>query len=191
MKGHGHHRFKPEKAAKLIDPSRQEIFPIEEVITLMDIEKHEVIADLGCGNGYLTIPLLNKANHLFAVDIEQKMLDLLCERVSETYKTNISYVISDLEQINIVDAKIDKAVIAFVAHEIPNLVKAIHEFKRILKPNGMILVIDWEAIDMEKGPPKHERIPSKQLKEIFEKSGFFVELGHFNKGVYYLKSQLI
>lgn len=191
MKQHGHHRFNPGKAGKLIDPNRQEIFPIEEVLTLMDIKEHEVVADLGCGNGYLSIPILNKANHLFAVDIEPKMLELLRERVNETSKDNISYINSDLEQINIIDKKIDKAVVAFVAHEIPNLEKAIAELKRILKTNGVIFVIDWEAIDMENGPPKHERIPSEKLHEIFEDNGFVVELGHFNKGVYYLKAELI
>ncbi|MBA4537740.1 class I SAM-dependent methyltransferase [Bacillus aquiflavi] len=186
----GHHRFKPEKAAKLLDPKREELLPIKEVLALLKIKEDEIIADLGCGNGYLTVPLLSKAKHVYAVDIEPKMLELLKERIDGEKINDITYVVSNLEQIDLNTNSVDKAVVAFVAHEIAHLDKAIGEFKRMIRQNGTILIIDWEAVEMEMGPPVHERIPSEQLKQSFEEYGFKVTLGHLNSGIYYLKAQI-
>ncbi|MFP3360809.1 methyltransferase domain-containing protein, partial [Planococcus sp. SIMBA_143] len=81
------------------------------------------------------------------------------------------YIVSSLEQINLADQVADKAVAAFVIHEVPDLKKAFQEFKRIVKPGKKILVLEWEAIEMEMGPPLYERISSQKMKEIFEENG--------------------
>ena len=48
-------------------------------------------------------------------------------------------------------------------HEIPNMEKAISKCNRILKPNGRLLILDWEA---EVGPPFQERMSSQEMKQF-------------------------
>ncbi|QHA93473.1 class I SAM-dependent methyltransferase [Bacillus sp. N1-1] len=178
-------RFKPGKADRLLDPKRREIISPEQVIAHLDVTTTDHVADFGAGNGYFTLPLAEVAEKVYAVDIEKQMLDLLQNRASEEAEAgNIEYVVSNLEQINLADHVVDKAVAAFVIHEVPDLKKAFREFKRIIKPGQQLLVLEWEAIEMEMGPPLHERISSQKMKEIFEENGLKPEVHHFHEAVY-------
>ena len=175
-------RFKPGKADRLLDPKRKEIISPEQVIAHLEVKKTDHVADFGAGNGYFTLPLAEVAEKVYAVDIEKQMLDLLQNRAIEV--ANIDYIVSNLEQINLADQVADKAIAAFVIHEVPDLKKAFGEFKRIIKPGQQLLVLEWEAIEMEMGPPLHERISSHKMKEIFEENGLEAEVHHFHEAVY-------
>ncbi|WP_347548712.1 class I SAM-dependent methyltransferase [Pseudalkalibacillus hwajinpoensis] len=177
-------RFKPGKADRLLDPKRREIISPEQVMSLLDLQATDHVADLGAGNGYLTLPFAGAVEKVYAVDIEKQMLDLLRKRALEQSGNNIDYVVSDLESINLPDQVADKAIAAFVLHEVPDLTKAFKEFKRILKPGQMFLSLEWEAIEMDMGPPLHERISSEEMMRIFEENGLKPEVHHFHEAVY-------
>lgn len=179
------HRFKPEKAEKLLDPKRTKLISPEQVIEYLEIQENDVVADLGAGNGFLTLPLAQKTKaDVFAVDIEPKMLELLKERAETENLLSIQYVVSDLEDIKMDSDQVNKTIIAFVMHEIPDMEKALSEFKRITKSGGRILIIDWEAIESEVGPPLHERIPSAKMESFLKGNGFSTKLYKPNEVVY-------
>lgn len=178
-------RFKPSNAGRLLDPKRREFISPEQVLNELDVKAKDHIADLGAGNGYFTMPIAEAAEKVYAVDIEKQMLDLLRKRVSDKVEIdNIDYVVSSLEEINLPNSVADKAVAAFVVHEVPDLTKAFQEFKRIIKPGQKLLILEWEAIEMEMGPPIDERISSAKMKQIFEENGLEPKVQHFNEAVY-------
>lgn len=178
-------RFKPGKADRLLDPKRKEIISPEQVIAHLRVKATDYVADLGAGNGYFTLPLAEAAEKVYAVDIEKQMLDLLQKRVSEeNLAGHIEYVVSSLEMINLVDHVADKAIAAFVIHEVPDLTRAFQEFKRIIKPGQQLLVLEWEAIEMDMGPPLHERISSEKMMQVFKENGLEPEIHHFHESVY-------
>ncbi|SDP48550.1 Methyltransferase domain-containing protein [Litchfieldia salsa] len=124
------HRCNPVKADKLLDPERLQHVSPEQVIKELNINKENVIADLGAGNGFFTLPLARETNqNVYAVDIEEKMLNLLKENALSEDINNIHYTLSNLEDIHLNDDLVDKVLVAFVVHEIPNLKKALSEFK--------------------------------------------------------------
>lgn len=73
---------------------------------------------------------------------------------------------------------------AFVLHEVPNMEKAISECKRILKSNGRLVILEWEAVESEMGPPIHERISSDSLKQFLQKQGLQSRVISLNSSVY-------
>ncbi|MGX1899749.1 class I SAM-dependent methyltransferase [Thermolongibacillus altinsuensis] len=182
----GGHRFKPEKASKLLDPKRYELLQPEKMVREFGIQKEDMVADLGAGNGFFTLPMALYAKKVFAVDIEPKMLELLKERASEQGIENIELIESDLDHIRLEDDSVDKALAAFVLHEVPNLERTLTEIKRILKPNGTLLIIEWEAVESEMGPPIHERIASDVLAAKAKEHGFTVEMIHPHPSFYVL-----
>jgi len=179
------HRFNPEKADLLLDPRRREKLPPEEILALLEIEKGDIIADLGSGNGYFTVPIAEKTGTtVYAVDIEPKMLDSLMDHAAKADVKNIQPVTSDLAQIKLPNHSVDKIFSSMVMHEISSLNAVIGEIKRIVRPNAKLLILDWEAIEMKAGPPLKVRIPSEKLKAIFEAHHFRVEKRMINSGVY-------
>ncbi|MFX3624814.1 MAG: class I SAM-dependent methyltransferase [Ectobacillus sp.] len=179
------HRFNPEKAGRLLDPKRQQIVPSEKVIEILGVEKDDVIADLGAGNGYFTVPIAKITEvPVYAIDIEPKMLDFLQEHAQREGVTDIQYITSDITQVPLDSGAVDKALIAFVAHEVPSLDDLFAEMRRMINPGGKLLILEWEAVQSEMGPPLHERIPSQKLKELLEQKGFAVELFTISEPVY-------
>ncbi|MCZ0755071.1 class I SAM-dependent methyltransferase [Anoxybacillus sp. J5B_2022] len=180
------HRFHVNKADRLLQPARYELLQPEKRIEEFGIQKEDVIADLGAGNGFFTLPMAARSQKVYAVDIEPKMLQLLKQRADEQQLRNIELVESSLDNIRLEDHSIDKALAAFVLHEVPHLDKTFAEIKRILKPNGTLYIIEWEAVQSEMGPPLHERIGSNTLAQVVKSHGFTVEALHLHSSFYVL-----
>ncbi len=184
MEGHGH-LFEHHKASKLLDPKRQEMVPVEKVLQLLQLKKDDLVADLGCGNGYLTLPIAKEVDtKVHAVDLQQEMLEYLQHRAGEAGVSNIEYEKSSLEYLSFNKNTLDKIVSAFVLHEVPNLTKVFQDLSDMLTDDGLWLILDWEAVESEMGPPLEERIPSDELAQQLETAGFETEVGHLHPSVY-------
>lgn len=184
-------RFNPEKAAVLYSEERKALLPPKTIIEYLNLDKDDTIADLGAGNGYFTLPLAAKTkNQVFAVDIEPKMLALLKVLAEKEGLANIGYIESDLEHILLKDQSVDKVMAAFVIHEMPDPVKALREIKRILKPDGRFLLIEWEAVETAIGPPFEDKISSPAMEALLEQNGFTTEIIQLNERNYGIIAKL-
>lgn len=184
-------KFNPEKAHKLISEERKAILPPDKIIEYLEVEGNDVVADLGAGNGYFTIPIAKSTNNtVYAVDIEPKMLDMLRENAGKENIKNIDYVVSDLVEIKLEDASVNKAIVSMVIHEVSSIDHTLNDIKRILKPGGQLLLIEWKAIEMESGPPLHERIPAQDMVEILKNANYETELIDLNSQHYAVKARI-
>ena len=182
------HRFKPEHVQKLHDPKREKLLPADAIMRDFGISPGDVVADLGAGSGYFTVPIAKVTGTcVYAVDIEPKMLEVLKQRTTAVNLKNIRYIVGNLENMPIEDDTVDKVVAAFVLHEVGNLSSALQEMKRILKNAGKGLVLEWEAVETEIGPPLAERISSIELEKTLRGHGFKTVLSHPHHAYYALE----
>ncbi|SEH77379.1 Methyltransferase domain-containing protein [Halobacillus karajensis] len=186
----GGHRFNPEKADKLLSEDRQQQLPYKQFMNMLELKERDVVADLGAGNGYFTIPMAEHTKEsVFALDIEPTMIEMLKNRATEAQVNNIEYLVSDLEHIPIASQTIDKVMVSLVIHEVPSIENALIEIRRILKPGGLVLFIEWEAIEADDGPPIHEKIPSEELSEALQTQGFDTTIFQLYSSHYAIKAK--
>ncbi|SDQ79481.1 class I SAM-dependent methyltransferase [Virgibacillus salinus] len=184
-------RFNPNKADKLLSEERKESLKPNKIIDKIGIRERDRVADLGAGNGFFTIPIAERTNEVvYAVDIESQMLKLLEKRADEQQIENIQYIVSDLEGINLKDDSVNKVLVAFVIHEVESIKNALNEIKRILKPGGEIMIIEWEAIETKSGPPLNHRISSTKMMDILRNNDFKADLIPLNDTNYAVKAAL-
>jgi ubiquinone/menaquinone biosynthesis C-methylase UbiE len=184
-------RFNPDMAEKLFSEERQIILPTEKIIDTIHVDRNDVIADLGSGNGYFTVPFAKVAKHVYAVDIEPKMLSLLEDYANKEDVSNIEYVVSDLEDIQMGNGQANIVFVAFVIHEIERMGKVLGEFKRILIPGGKLVLLEWKPDDNpDMGPPSHERIAPDDLQEILYQNGLSASLFYENEKMYGLSATI-
>ena len=61
----------------------------KEFISKLILNKEDTVLDLGCGNGIITIPIAKEVKSVTAVDLSDKMLEILNKKAKEENINNI------------------------------------------------------------------------------------------------------
>jgi arsenite methyltransferase len=142
---------------KTLDSSnRVERLKIDETIAKLRIKPGEVIADIGAGSGLYCLPLAMAAapgGLVYAVDIEQGLLDHIALRAKELQVTNVQTVLGKFTDPGLPSTNVDLAFINDVLHHIENRAGYLKSLARYLKPSGRIVIIDFYP---EQGPHKND-----------------------------------
>jgi SAM-dependent methyltransferase len=99
-------------------------------------------ADLGCGEGYLTIEAARWASKVIAVDRSAAVLTRAKALARRRRMTNIVWKRGELEKLPIADASIDVALLSQALHHAQQPPRAVAEAARITAPGGRVLVLD-------------------------------------------------
>jgi ArsR family transcriptional regulator len=101
-----------------------------------------VVADLGAGEGTLSLLLTQRAERVIAVDHSQKMLEYVVDIARKNGVKNLEYRLGDLEELPLSDAEVDLALLHQSLHHALHPAKAMEEAWRVLRPGGRIVVMD-------------------------------------------------
>jgi SAM-dependent methyltransferase len=121
-------RYRPGYPPPLIEPMR----------TVCGLRPEHVVADIGCGTGFLAMLFLTNGNRVFGVEPNEEMRLAGAEYLSE-YKHFLS-VNGCAEATTLADASLDFITAGQAFHWFEP-VAARREFLRILKPHGWVAVI--------------------------------------------------
>lgn len=160
-------RFSAENRHRLVSEERIRLQPAEEIISRMNLDEDDVVADLGCGIGYVSIPLSKKVKHVLAVDSQQIMLEDLAARIPQDLKDKITPVLSELPKLPFEDSSLDKAIMVNVAHEIQDAEKMASEITRCLQDDGVLTIVDFNKVSSSFGPPVEKRIPLEEMVSLY------------------------
>jgi ArsR family transcriptional regulator len=101
-----------------------------------------VVADLGAGEGTLSLLLTQRAEKVIAVDHSRKMLEYVCDIARRNGVKNLEYRLGDLEELPLHDSEVDLVLLHQSLHHALHPEKAVEEAWRIVKPGGRIVVMD-------------------------------------------------
>jgi SAM-dependent methyltransferase len=99
------------------------------------VGKH--VLDAGCGVGYGSAFLGQSARSVVGIDVSEEAIDYALARYGGG---NVEFVVGDLQQLERGDAEFD-AVVAFeVIEHLPHPDRFVAEARRVLKPDGLLVV---------------------------------------------------
>lgn len=136
------------------------------------------VADIGAGSGFYSIEAAKKvggSGRVFAVDVQRDLLERLRSVGLQQKLTNIEAVWGNAEKIGgtkLRDASTDRVIASNILFQITKPDDFALEMKRILKPGGKILVVDWSEVS-PLGPKTV--VPLMKAQTLFEKNGFKLE----------------
>lgn len=108
------------------------------------------VADIGCGEGDLTLLLARFAKRVTAVDLSAQMLRVVQERSTEAgLSGRVAVEKGDLEKLPLKANSEDAVFVSQVLHHAARPGKAIKEATRILKPGGQLILLDLSRHDQE------------------------------------------
>ena len=107
------------------------------------------VADLGCGEGYLSIEAARWAKRVIAVDRSADVLARAKELASRRRVRNITWKRGEIESVPLADDTVDVAVLSQALHHASRPPAALAEAVRITKSGGRVLVLDLRSHDEE------------------------------------------
>ena len=105
------------------------------------------VADLGCGEGYLTVETARWARHVTAVDRSPGVLTRAKALAARKKCSNITWKKGELEKLPIDNHTMDVALLSQALHHAAEPAHALSEAARILKPGGRLLILDLRPHD--------------------------------------------
>jgi ArsR family transcriptional regulator len=100
------------------------------------------VADLGCGEGYLTIEAARWASRVVAVDRSDVVLERARDLARRRRVANVVWKRGELEKLPIKDADVDVALLSQALHHANNPARAVAEAARVTVPGGRVLILD-------------------------------------------------
>lgn len=117
------------------------LYTVAEVVRILDLQKGESFADIGCGSGLISMSLAPWLKNIYAMDISESLI----ERAGRNLKgmDNVNFQVGNITKIPLEDNKVNKllaySVLQYLGNEDAAL-KALAEVARVLKPGGRALL---------------------------------------------------
>ncbi len=176
-------RFTPDHIETLKHETRLEIAPPKKLQKLIQPKPNQIIADLGSGPGLFTQKIAPKTQTTLAIDVQPKMLKHLPKKPK-----NIKPIQANANKLPLKNNILDTLYGITVLHEIKPE-KPLKELKRVLKPNGTLLMIDFKKDPkITDGPPQHHRQTQQEAKNYIETHFKIQKTGSMSKKTYYIKA---
>lgn len=180
------HLFDPKNVSALESKERKEQQDPEKIINLLGLKKSDIVVDLGCGTGYFSVPISNKVNKVYSIDIQQEMLDYLLQKIQTQQISNIEVLLSkDVNKIPLRNESVTVLLTVNTLHEFQDIQQMIREIGRVLKSNGKAAIIDFKKKNTGSGPPLSIRISQSHAIKLFQ------NMGLKNVGIHDLKSHYL
>ena len=136
------------------------------------------VVDLGSGAGFYSLTAaraVGEAGRVISVDVQKDLLSKLKSEAQSNNLLNLDVVWGDIDEPNgstLADGLADRVLVTNTLFQVENRENVIKEARRILKPNGKFLVVDWSESFGGVGPQPADIISSEDTKKICLQNSF-------------------
>lgn len=128
------------------------------------------VCDMGCGNGYHTLPLadmVGATGKVYAVDAQAEMIEMLRKRIDAKGITNIVPIVGLFHDPKLQPNSCDMILLVDVYHEFSHPVEMLAAMHQALKPEGQLVLVEFRAED-DTVPikPEHKMTKAQITKEL-------------------------
>lgn len=159
-------------------PARDEEEQPERLIDALHIRRGATVADIGSGTGYFTWRLAKQVGpegKVYAVDVQQSMLDLTRAAVQQRKIGNVKYVLATESSPRLPERSIDLVFIAYAYHEFGDPEAMMAAIRRALKPGGRVVVLEYaKESRIAPASPLH-KMSFEEIRREIEPQGFVVD----------------
>jgi len=159
-----------------------------EILGNIALKENMIVADFGCGSGGWVLPLakrLGEESRIYAIDVLVEPLSALKGKADSEQITNIILLRADVESeagSKVPENSCDLVLLTNLLFQVQNKERTILGAKKVLKPGGKILIVDWD----KSSPfgPKEAGISPEQAKKLAQEAELKV-LQEFRAGIYH------
>jgi predicted methyltransferase len=152
----------------------------DEIFKAMAVAPGKVVADIGAGDGFLTVrlsPLAGPEGRVYAVDVAPDRLERLRGRVAAAHLDNVVIVNGGDDDPHLPEAQLDAAVILNAYHEMSRHEDMLRSIRAALKPGGRLVIAEPSPSsgdgDRVRQTARHRISPALVVQEMTQ-AGFLL-----------------
>jgi ubiquinone/menaquinone biosynthesis C-methylase UbiE len=182
-----HHETKPTGAGK----SSFGLINSAKFFREIDLKKGTTFLDVACGWGAYSLAaadIVGQDGQVYAVDLWEEGISSLRKEADSKGIQNLATFVSDAAQsIPVENDCVDVCLMATVLHDfVGDKVEqqVMKEILRVMKPNGVLAIVEFYKKEGPPGPPKRVRLSPEEVVKILSAYGFkqnrYTEVGPDN-----------
>jgi len=159
----------------LVRPERDQEENASLSFRQLQLKPGMTVCDLGCGNGYWTLPMAREVGSdgkVFAVDIQAEMLQKLRERSAKFNYTHIEPIRSTVDDPKLPVNQVDLLLMVDVYHEFSHPESMLWGIRRSLKPNGVVALLEYREEDPRVPIKPLHKMSKTQIQKEYQVNGF-------------------
>ena len=131
----------------------------QKVIDLARLKPGESVLDVGCGTGTLAIAARQRVGRdgkVFGIDASPEMIARAGKKARKA-GIEIEFKNESIEELPFPDGQFDAVLSTVMLHHLPRKVReaGIREIRRVLKPGGRVLIVDFAGTERQNGLLAH------------------------------------
>lgn len=162
----------------------------DENIKALALTPGSRVADFGAGSGAYAIAaarIVGDRGRVYAIDIQKELLSTLAEKARGAGVDNVEVIWGDADRVGgtkILESTMDAVILSNILFQSEEKLSLALEAKRVLKPGGKVLLIDWSESFGGLGPSPAHIVPKEEGERVFVEAGFS-KLSDLNAGAHH------
>ncbi|MEX2120911.1 MAG: class I SAM-dependent methyltransferase [Pirellulales bacterium] len=164
-----------EGAPWLVRESREREEDCKTLLKVLDLKQGQVVCDMGCGNGFYTLPiagLVGEKGRVLAVDIQPEMLRLLDEWAKQEQINNVEPILGTLVDPGLPEGEVDLILLVDVYHEFSHPEHMLQAMRKALKPDGRLALVEFRLEDPKVPIKLLHKMSKRQIMKELPPNGF-------------------
>ena len=148
--------------------------PPMNILLSLGLKEGDRFLDFGAGNGYFSVPastIVGREGKVYAVDKSKKMFNHLA-LLSETFENIVSVHSDGLNIDKIIHERFDLIFLSHTLHELKDKELVLLNLKKLLKENGIFVVIEFDASETKDEDINEHRLSQKDAVFYLKDVGF-------------------
>lgn len=136
------------------------------------------VGDFGAGSGHYAraaAGVVGQSGKVYAIDVQEDILKHLKHNLHLHHHSIVEPIWGDIEKpggTHLRDASLDAVILANIFFQVENRFGLLAEIKRVLRPQGKLLVVDWAGSYGGIGPSPERVVPEHEAEAFFIGGGF-------------------
>lgn len=150
----------------------------ESILSDIGLRRGDTFVDVGCGDGFFALPaarIVGPPGMVLGVDIDEVGLEELRAKARAEGLRNIVLQPGEAESILACQGCADIVFCGIDLHDFHDQDKVLANARVMLKPEGLLVDLDWKKEPMDIGPPLEIRFSVEQASALIERAGFVIE----------------
>lgn len=150
----------------------------EVILAEIGLKSGMTFVDVGCGEGFFALPaarIVGEKGKVFGLDIYEEGVRNLEKKAFREGIRNLVLKIGAAEETILCEHCADIVFLGIDLHDFRDATRVLANAKRMLKPTGRLIDLDWKKEPMPIGPPLNIRFSQEKATSLIEAAGFEID----------------